>query len=62
MNNDSWIALIIASALTVLVAIPLYYSGGHIETRGKLVEGSDTKGKEPMQRMKNKAESNFSEG
>ena len=51
MNKDSWIALIIASIITVMAATPLYYSRGYSHgTKGKISEGSDTKTTEPMTR------------
>ena len=40
VNKDSWIALIIASIITMIVAAPLYYSSG---SKAKISEGSDTK-------------------
>ena len=57
MKKESWFALIIASVLTILVAMPLYYSRAKTESMEKISEGSDTKVKKPMQRMGNKAES-----
>ena len=50
MNKDSWIALIIASIITILAATPLYYSRGFIGSRGELSEGSGTKITQPMKR------------
>ena len=51
MNKDSWIALIIASIITIVAAIPLYYSRDYSNgTKGKISEGSDTKTTEPMKR------------
>ena len=51
MNKDSWIALIIASIITIAVATPLYYSRDYSHgTKGKISEGSDTKTPEPMKR------------
>ena len=51
MNKDSWIALIIASIITIIVSIPLYYSQDYSHgLKGKLSEGSDTKVSEPMKR------------
>jgi hypothetical protein len=51
MNKDSWIALAIASIITILAATPLYYSrdyaGGPID---KPLEGSDTIMTDPMKR------------
>jgi len=52
MNKDSWIALIIASIITVLAATPLYYSRDYSHgAKGKTSEGSDTKTTEPMKRV-----------
>jgi hypothetical protein len=45
MNKDSWIALIIASIITMIASTPLYYSRG---SKSKFSEGSDTKVTEPM--------------
>ena len=51
MNKDSWIALIIASIITIIVSIPLYYSQDYSHgLKGNLSEGSDTKVSEPMMR------------
>ena len=51
MNKDSWIALIIASIITIIASIPLYYSRDYsLGSKGKLSEGSDTKVTEPMKR------------
>ena len=47
MNKESWIALVIASIITILVATPFYYSSG---SKDKISEGSDTKTTEPMKR------------
>ena len=47
MNKESWIALVIASIITILVATPFYYSSG---SKDKISEGSDTKATEPMKR------------
>ena len=52
MNKDSWLALIIASIITFLVATPLYYSRGPIGSGGKISEGSGKKLTEPMKRTK----------
>ncbi len=52
MNKDSWIALIIASIITIAAATPLYYSRDYSHgTKGKISEGSDTKTTEPMKRI-----------
>jgi len=51
MKKDSWIALIIASIITVLAATPLYYSRDYsLGSKDKISEGSDTKRTEPMKR------------
>ena len=52
MNKDSWIALIIASIITIVAAAPLYYSRDYSPgAKGKVSEGSDTKTTEPMKRI-----------
>jgi|TARA_B100000809_G_C14996604_1_gene479960 hypothetical protein len=51
MNKDSWIALIIASIITIIAATPLYYSRDYARgQKGKFSEGSDKKLTEPMKR------------
>ena len=51
MNKDSWIALIIASIITIIASTPLYYSRDYSrDSKSKFSEGSDTKGSEPMKR------------
>jgi len=51
MNKDSWIALIIASIITIIASTPLYYSRDYSHgAKGKISEGSDTKATEPMKR------------
>ena len=51
MNKDSWIALIIASIITIIASTPLYYSRDYShESKSKFSEGSDTKVTEPMNR------------
>jgi hypothetical protein len=51
MNKDSWIALIIASIITIIASTPLYYSRDYSsESKSKFSEGSDTKVTEPMDR------------
>ena len=51
MNKDSWIALMIASIITIIAATPLYYSRDYSRgSKGKISEGSDTKTTEPMKR------------
>ena len=51
MNKDSWIALIIASIITIIAQTPLYYSRGYSRgSKSKFSEGSDTKVTEPMNR------------
>ena len=51
MNKDSWIALVIASIITIIASTPLYYfrdySGG---SKSKFSEGSETKVSEPINR------------
>ena len=52
MNKDSWIALIIASIITIIAATPLYYSRDYSRgSKSKFSEGSDTKVTEPMKRI-----------
>ncbi len=51
MNKDSWIALVIASIITIIASKPLYYSRDDSrESKSKFSEGSDTKVTEPMNR------------
>lgn len=51
MKKDSWIALIIASIITVIAATPIFYSRDYASgPKGKMSEGSDTKMIEPMKR------------
>ena len=51
MNKDSWIALIIASIITIIAATPLYYSRDYSHrSKGKISEGSNTKTTEPIKR------------
>jgi len=51
MNKDSWMALIIASVITIIVSTPLYYSQDYSHgLKGELSEGSDTKVSEPINR------------
>ena len=51
MNKDSWIALIIASIITIIASTPLYYSRDYSRgSKSKFWEGSDTKVSEPMKR------------
>ena len=51
MNKDSWIALIIASIITIIASTPLYFSRDYSHgVKGKISEGSDTKSTEPMKR------------
>jgi len=51
MNKDSWIALIIASIITIIAATPLYYSRDYSNgSKREISEGSDTKAIEPMKR------------
>ena len=43
MNKDSWIALIIASLITIIATTPLYYSLNYVSgSKGKMSEGSGT--------------------
>ena len=56
MNKDPWIALIIASVITILAVIPLYYFHQPIGSKGKFSEGSGTKAPEPMKRTDAAAE------
>ena len=52
MNKDSWIALIIASIITIIVSTPFYYSQDYSHgLKGKLSEGSDTKAIGPMKKI-----------
>ena len=49
MNKDSWIALIIASIITIIASAPLYYSRDYSRgSKSKFLEGSDTKMTEPI--------------
>jgi len=51
MNKDSWIALIIASIITIIASTPLYYSRDYSRgSKNKFSEGSDTKVTEPINR------------
>ena len=55
MNKASWIALVIASIITITTSTPLYYSRDYSrdysrESKSKFSEGSDTKVTEPMKR------------
>ena len=51
MNKDSWIALIIASIITIIASTPLYYSRDYSRgSKSKFSEDSDTKVTEPMKR------------
>jgi len=51
MNKDSWIALIIASIITIIASTPLYYSRDYSRgSKSKFSEGSETKVSEPMKR------------
>ncbi|MBT4259202.1 MAG: hypothetical protein HOD90_04725 [Nitrospina sp.] len=51
MNQDSWIALIIASIITIIASTPLYYSRDYsCGSKSKFSEGSDTKVTEPINR------------
>ena len=49
MNKDSWIALIIASIITIIASTPLYYSRDYSRgSKSKLSEGSETKVSGPI--------------
>ena len=49
MNKDSWIALMIASIITIIAATPLYYARDYSRgSKDKISEGSDTKMTEPI--------------
>ncbi len=51
MNKDSWIALIIASIITLIAATPLYYARDYERgPKGKISEDSEPKMTEPMKR------------
>jgi hypothetical protein len=55
MNKDSWIALVIASIITIITSTPLYYSRDYSRdysrgSKSKFSEGSETKVSEPMKR------------
>ncbi len=57
MNKDSWIALIIASIITIIAATPIYYSRDYASVpKGKISEESDTKMTEPMERTEGNTE------
>ena len=57
MNKDSWIALIIASIITIIAATPLFYSRDYAGgPKGKISEDSDPKMTEPMKRTKGNTE------
>ena len=57
MNKDSWIALIIASIITIIVATPIFYSRDYASgPKGKMSEGSDPEMTEPMKRTKGNTE------
>ena len=52
MNRDSWIALIIASIITIIVSMPFYYSRDSSSgSKSKLSEGSNTKAIGPMKKI-----------
>jgi len=52
MNKDSWIALIIASIITIIAATPIFYSRDY--KKDKISQDSDTKMTEPMKRTEGK--------
>ena len=57
MKKDSWIALIIASIITIIAAMPLYYSRDYSRgSKNKISEGSDKKMTEPMKRVEGMTE------
>ena len=57
MKKDSWIALIIASIITIIAAMPLYYSRDYSRgLKDKISEGSDKKMTESMQRVEETTE------
>ena len=57
MNKDSWIALIIASVITIIAAIPLYYSRDYaLGPKGKFSEGSNTKMEKSIKETKGDTE------
>ena len=58
MNKDSWVALTIASIITIIVSTQLYYSQDYSHgVKGKLSEGSDTKVSESINRTDKISES-----
>ena len=57
MNKDSWIALMIASIITIIAATPLYYSRDYsLGPKDKISEGSDTKMTVPTKRTEGNTE------
>ena len=51
MNKDSWIALVIASIITIIASTPLYYFRDYSRgSKSKFSEGSETKVSEPINR------------
>ena len=51
MNKDSWIALVIASIITIIASTPLYYFRDYSRgSKNKFSEGSETKVSEPINR------------
>ena len=60
MNKDSWIALIIASIITIIAAAPLYYSRNYAPgPKDKFSEGSDKKMTAPTEITKGNTEPNI---
>jgi len=57
MNKDSWIALIIASVITIIAATPIFYSRDYAGgSKSKISEGSDKKMTEPMKGIEENTE------
>ncbi len=57
MNKDSWIALIIASIITIIAATPIYYSRDYARgPEGTISEDTNTKITEPMKRTERNTE------
>ena len=57
MNKDSWIALVIASIITIIAATPILYSRDYAGgSKSNISGGSDTKMTEPMKRTEDNAE------
>ena len=57
MKKDSWIALIIASIITIIAAMPLYYSRDYSRgSKDKISEGSDKKMTDAIKRVEETTE------